>query len=176
LSFKSVLLQFAVLYAPLLHCPTTQVTPFLWRGPDPHMQDIRGLHDKGIKTILSMRTNGQRKKERLCEELGMHWEWLPTGIFHSPTDDQFDRFRSIVNDPAKRPCYASCEVDMDRTGVYIAAYRLVDQHWTVEQIEEEFRKNHQKRWWPAFRKYKEVVVAYAARRNNANRSSTEEKN
>jgi protein tyrosine phosphatase (PTP) superfamily phosphohydrolase (DUF442 family) len=164
LDIKTLILQFAFLYAPLLHSPMQQVTPTLFRGLDPRLNEIRALHDKGFKTIISMRTNGQAKKARLCKELGMNWVWIKTGVFHSPTEDQFDRFRSVVNDPKQQPIYASCEVNMDRTGVYIAAYRMVDQHWTAEQIHEEFRQNHQKRWWPAFRKYQSVVVAYAAKK------------
>jgi protein tyrosine phosphatase (PTP) superfamily phosphohydrolase (DUF442 family) len=164
MDIKTLVLQFAFLYAPLLHCQTHQVSPGLYRGPDPHMADIRSLHAKGIKTIISLRTNGQANKARLCKQLGMNWVWIKTGVFHSPTEDQFDRFRAIVNDPKQQPVYASCEIDMDRTGVYIAAYRMVDEHWSEAQVKQEFRENHQKRWWPAFRKYQSVVAAYAAKK------------
>jgi hypothetical protein len=61
----------------------------------------------------------------------------------------------------------SCEVDMDRTGVYLAAYRMVDQNWSPQQMREEFSKHHKKVWWPTFRKYQRVVISYAEKRRQA---------
>jgi protein tyrosine phosphatase (PTP) superfamily phosphohydrolase (DUF442 family) len=158
---QNIAIQFAFLYAPLVHCATEQVTPVLYRGPDPKIKDIAALHDKGIKTIISLRTHPEHDKERLCQKLGMKWVQIKTGVFKTPSADQFDQFRSIVNDPKQQPIYASCEIDMDRTGVYIAAMRMVDQHWTAAQMDDEFRLHHQKRWWPIFRKYQRVVTEYA---------------
>jgi protein tyrosine/serine phosphatase len=172
---QNFFVQFAFLYAPLLHCHSEQVTPNLMRGPDPKMADIQSLHDKGIKTIISCRTNPQPKKRAECEKLGMKWIQITTGVFKVPSDEQFDQFRAIVNDPKNQPLYTSCEIDMDRTGVYIAAYRMVDQHWTAEQMDQEFHSHHQKRWWPIFRKYQAHVIAYAQKKqqeqNTANISS-----
>jgi protein tyrosine phosphatase (PTP) superfamily phosphohydrolase (DUF442 family) len=165
--FQNFFVQFAFLYAPLLHCQSEQVTPVLSRGPDPKMADIQSLHDKGFKTIISCRTNPQPKKRALAEKLGMNWVQIDTGVFKVPTDEQFDQFRSIVNNPKMQPCYTSCEIDMDRTGVYIAAFRMVDQHWTAEQMDREFHQHHQKRWWPIFRKYQAHVIAYAQKKANA---------
>jgi len=163
-NLHNMIIQFAFLYAPLIHVGTEQVTPNLYRGPDPKVKAIYALHDQGIKTVISLRTNPERKKERLCQKLGMKWINIRTGVFKTPTDDQFDEFRRIVNDPACQPCYTSCEIDMDRTGVYLAAYRLVDQHWTSEQVNQEFKLHHQKTWWPIFRKYQRVVSLYASKR------------
>lgn len=146
--------------------PTEEVSPILYRGSDPKIKQIYALHDKGIKTIISLRTHPEPKKEQLCKQLGMKWVQIKTGVFLTPTDEEFDQFRAIVNNPQNQPSFASCEVDMDRTGVYIAAYRMVDQHWSVEQMNDEFRQHHQKKWWPVFRKYQRVVVAYADKRSN----------
>jgi len=164
MNLHNVIIQFAFLYAPLIHCSMEQVTPGLYRGPDPKMKVIRELHDKGIKTIISLRTNPQRKKQKLARELGMNWVQIKTGVFMTPSFEQFDQFRAIINDPAKQPVYAACEIDMDRTGVYIATYRMVDQHWTAEQMDEEFKKHHQKTWWPIFRKYQRDVIAYSEKK------------
>ena len=142
-----------------------QVTPTIYRGPDPKVADIYTLRDKGFKTIVSLRTNKEIKKQKLCKKLGINWYQIKTGVFMTPTDEQFDEFRKIVNDPKNQPCYTSCEIDMDRTGVYIAAYRMVDQHWTAEQMKAELSLHHQKKWWPIFRKYESKVVAYAKKRS-----------
>ena len=164
MNLHNLLIQFAFLYAPLIHANTEQVTPNLYRGKDPKIKDIQMLHDKGIKTVISLRTNPERKKQRLCQQLGMNWIQIKTGVFKTPSFEQFDQFRAIVNDPKQQPVYTSCEIDMDRTGVYLATYHMVDQHWTAEQMAKEFKDHHQKTWWPIFRKYQREVLAYAEKR------------
>ncbi len=166
MNLHNIIIQMAFMYAPLMsHGPIEQVTPNLMRGPDPKVADIYALRDNGVKTIISLRTNPERKKQELCKKIGMKWVQIKTGVFKTPTDEQFDQFRQIVDDPKNQPCYASCEIDMDRTGVYIAAYRMTDQHWTTKQMVDEFTSHHQKKWWPVFRKYEGKVVAYAKKRN-----------
>jgi protein tyrosine/serine phosphatase len=141
-----------------------QIGANLYRGSDPTVREIYALHEKGFKTVISIRTNAEEKKRKLCEKLGMHWVNIKTGVFLLPTDDQFDHFREVINKPENRPCLVSCELGMDRAGVYIAAHRMADENWSEEQMTQEFRMHHQKRWWPVFRKYQKLVVGYAARR------------
>jgi len=161
MSIRNIVLQFAVLYGAFLHCKPEVAEPGIYRGGDPKVADIYRLHDQGFKTIISLRLNPQASKERLCHKLDMQWFHIPTGVFLTPTAEQFDQFREIVKNPKNRPCYVACEVDMDRTGAYLAAYRMVDLHWSAEQIKEDFRKHHQKIWWPPFRKYERRVSEYA---------------
>ncbi len=171
MDIHNLALQFAFLYAPFINTPLEQITPTLYRGMDPKAKDIRVLHDKGFKTIISLRTNPQKKKEKMCDQLAMKWIQIKTGVFKVPSFEQMDQFRAIVNNPQMQPCYASCEVNMDRTGVYIAAHRMVDLHWTAQQVADEFKAHHQKTWWPPFRKYQAQVEAYAAKRTNSNVAS-----
>jgi protein tyrosine/serine phosphatase len=161
MNIHNFLLQFAVIYGAFIHCPMEQAEPNLYRGSDPKIKDIYALHDKGFKTIISLRTHPQKNKATLCEKRGMNWVQIPSGVFKTPTSEQLDQFRAIVKDPKNLPCYVACEVDMDRTGVYLAAYRMVDLNWSYEQIKADFKKHHQKIWWPPFRKYPEVVLKYA---------------
>lgn len=149
-----------------------QLTPTLYRGMDPKVKQIESLHEKGIKTIVSLRTNPQKKKAKLCKKLGMNWFVIKTGVFKTPTFEQLDQFRAIVNNPKMQPVYTSCEVNMDRTGMYVAAHRMVDLHWTAQQVADEFKAHHQKTWWPPFRKYQAQVEAYAAARANSSVAST----
>ncbi len=176
MNIHNFILQFAVLYAPFLHFSTEQITPTLYRGPDPKIKDIYILHDKGIKTIISLRTNPETKKQKLCQKLDMKWIQINTGVFLTPRDEQFDQFREIVKDPKNQPCYVSCEVDMDRTTVYLAAYQMVDEHWSAEQITQEFKAHHQKTWWPVFRKYKNVVLTYAAKQQQKESAKVQDDN
>jgi protein tyrosine phosphatase (PTP) superfamily phosphohydrolase (DUF442 family) len=155
-----------------MHVPTEQITPYLYRGPDPKIKDIYALHDKGVKTIISLRTNPEKKKAKLCEKLGMKWINIKTGVFKTPTPDQFDQYRAILNDPKQRPIYTSCEIDMDRTGVYLAAWEMVDRGCTEKQMCDTFREHHQKTWWPIFRKYERVVLDYAKTREHTVASDT----
>ncbi len=161
MDIKTFLLQFAVLYGAFIHAQPQQVEPGLYRGTDPKIKDIYALHDRGIKTIISLRLHPQKNKAKLCEKLGMKWIQIPTGVFLTPTNKQLDEFRALVKDPKNLPCFFSCEVDMDRASAYLAAYRMVDLNWTPEQIKTDFKKHHQKIWWPPFRKYESAVISYA---------------
>lgn len=167
MSVHNLILQMAFMYSWFWHFPTHEISPNLYTGPDPKVKDIYALHDKGVKTIVSLRLHEQPKKEKLCQQLGMRWYQIKSGVFLAPTDEQFDKFRAILNNPGNLPCYTACEVGSDRVGVYLAAYRAVDQHWTEDQIAQGFRDEHQKTWWPAFRKYKPAVIAYAKRQEAA---------
>ena len=167
MDLHNLALQFAFMYAPFIHTPMEQITPTLYRGMDPKVKELQVLHDKGFKTIVSLRTNPQKKKEKVCDQLGMKWIQIKTGVFKVPTFEQMDQFRAIVNNPKMQPVYTSCEVNMDRTGVYIAAHRMVDLHWTAQQVADEFKAHHQKTWWPPFTKYQAQVEAYAAQRHNS---------
>lgn len=164
MDIRAFFLQFAVLYGAFIHGQPEQAEPGIFRGTDPKVKDVYKLHDKGFKSIISLRVHLEKRKEKLCQKLGMNWFHIPTGVFLTPTPDQFDQFRAIVRDPQNRPCYVTCEVDMDRTSVYLAAYRMVDLNWTATQIKEDFRKHHQKIWWPPFRKYQAKVIEYAKSR------------
>lgn len=169
---KTLLLQFAFLYAPFYHPPMEQIGFNLYRGPDPSVREIHMLHEKGFKTVVSIRTNSENKKRDLCEKLGMRWVNIKTGVFLLPTDDQFDQFCSVVNDPKNLPCLVSCELGMDRTGIYIAAHRMADEGWTLQKMNDEFRTHHQKCWWPSFRKYQARVAAYVERRREQSAAQT----
>ena len=98
---------------PFIHCHPEQVEPGIYRGGDPKVKDIYNLHDKGFKSIISLRVHPQ-KKDKLCQKLNMKWFHIPTGVFLTPTPDRFDQFCAIVKIPEDRPCYVACEVDMDR--------------------------------------------------------------
>lgn len=160
-NIHNFVLQFAVLFAPLLHIPTEQITPTLYRGPDPRVEDIYALHKKGFKTIVSMRTNPQWQKQELCQKLGMKWVHIKTGVFQVPTEQQIDIFRSVVKDPERQPVYCSCEISMDRTGVFLAAHQMADNGWDYQKMDVDFHKHHPKLWWPIFRKYERAVNTYA---------------
>ncbi len=168
MSLQTFALQFAFLFAPLIHHQMIEVEPGLYRGTDPKIKDLPKLQQQGFKTIVSFRTNDQPKKSLRASQLGIRWVNIPTGVFLNPTDQEFDDFRAVINDPKNLPCLMTCEVNMDRTLVYLAAHQMVDKGWTAAQIDREFKEAHQKVWWPPFRKYRETVADYAAKRRTPN--------
>ncbi|MGH9548272.1 MAG: fused DSP-PTPase phosphatase/NAD kinase-like protein, partial [Terriglobales bacterium] len=164
MSLHNFMLQFVVLFAPLHHSPVEHCAPNIYRGQDPKAKELVHLRDDlGIKTIISCRTNDESKKFELCRKLGMNWVNIKTGVFETPSDEDLDRFESVMHNPAMQPVFLSCEMDMDRTGAYLAVYRMIDQGWTLDQVKQEMSEHHQKKWWPIFPKYARVAADYAAR-------------
>ena len=49
------------------------------------------------------------------------------------TDEQLQPIMAAILDPANQPVLIHCEHGRSRTGVIIAAYRILAQGWTYEQ-------------------------------------------
>jgi protein tyrosine phosphatase (PTP) superfamily phosphohydrolase (DUF442 family) len=160
-SLHNLLLQFSFLFAPMTHMPTEQICPTIYRGRDPNIAQIKVLHDKGIKTIVSLRTHDQPKKQKYAESLGMKWVRIPSGVFKTPAFAEIDAFRGVVNKPANQPCYVCCTIGTDRNAAFLAAYRMTDENWTAQQTLTELEQHHLKRWWPIFADYPKTAAAYA---------------
>lgn len=144
---------------PITHMQ--KISDILYRGSEPGVNELERLKAQGIKTIVSCRTNPEKSKARLAEKLGMNFINIPTGVFIAPGTKEINVFLRLVHNPANQPVYVSCIIGTDRTSVYVAAYRVVDQHYTYEQACADMKKNHLKPWWYSFRQYKKVVRQYA---------------
>ena len=107
----------------------------LYRSAQPEGDDWTILRDKyGIRTVISLRADKPDKPWAVAErnslqEHGMRYILMPIGP-ERITNDQLRQLVEITSDPQYQPVLVHCELGKSRTGVVVAAYRIVVQGWS----------------------------------------------
>jgi len=107
----------------------------LYRGAQPNAQGLEELKKLGITTIVDLRAEDRPKSEwekREAERLGIHFVQIPVAGFAAPTNEEVVQFLSLTRDPQQK-IFVHCLLGEDRTGVFIATYRMSVQRWPVTQ-------------------------------------------
>jgi tyrosine-protein phosphatase SIW14 len=107
----------------------------LYRGAQPNAQGLEELKKLGITTIIDLRAEDRAKAEwekKEAERLGIHFVQIPIAGFAAPTNDEVVQFLSLTHDPQQK-IFVHCLLGEDRTGVFIATYRMSVQKWPVTQ-------------------------------------------
>ena len=132
---------------------TGKVSDQLFRGAQPPLSSLPQLKILGITTIVVLRPEAPqtRESERLrAESLGLRFVYIPVGGFSNPTSAQLAQFFSLLRETPPQKIFVHCEFGEDRTGVFIAAYRIAFQHWSPEQaLAEMYAFGFRGFWHPA---------------------------
>ncbi|MBS0224903.1 MAG: tyrosine-protein phosphatase [Proteobacteria bacterium] len=112
-----------------------QVTPTLWRSSLPDARGFAAADALGIRTVVNLRPTADTAAVPPRATL----EHIPVWTWHV-TDDEILAFLRIADDPAKQPVLVHCQHGADRTGVMIAAYRVVVQEWSKEDAIREMQR------------------------------------
>lgn len=134
-----------------------RIDEHLYRGAQPRDGSLKRLRELGVTTIVDLRAedSGLRERERReAEALGAHFISIPLGGFSPPTRDQITTFLSLFAGHSPGTVFVHCRLGEDRTGVFIAAYRMAVDHWTADEAIKEmhfFGFNHL--WHPAMVSY-----------------------
>ena len=134
-----------------------RVNEFLYRGSQPHEQGIEELHKLGITLIVDLRGEfrGARESERReAEQYGMRVISIPGNGWSPPTDEQVAQFLSLFQEHPRQRIYVHCWFGGDRSGVFLAIYRITFEHWTPQRAVQEMKAFHFKGFWhPAMTRY-----------------------
>jgi protein tyrosine/serine phosphatase len=109
----------------------------LYRSGQPDEQGWRFLRDDcGIRTVIDLRGHRPNDtwsilEETFCENNGIRHIRLPIRPDRL-TDEQLRVIVETVSDPKSRPVLVHCEHGKSRTGVVIAAWRIVAQGWSYK--------------------------------------------
>ena len=101
----------------------------------------------GIRTVIDLRENRPNKpwavlERRFCAENGIRYIKLPIGP-ERLTDQELKTIVETISDPQCQPVLVHCELGKSRTGIAVAAYRVVAQGWNYEMAlaeSQEFKK------------------------------------
>jgi protein tyrosine/serine phosphatase len=132
----------------------SQVDEGLYRGGQPTAEGFRRLKAMGVKTVVSLRAQGDTRhapEQELTESLGMKWVNLPMRMYWRPSRTQVDSFLRIAMDPANQPVFVHCEKGEDRTGSIVAMYRVVKQGWEPSDAYQEALRRGLAPWNPFMR-------------------------
>jgi protein tyrosine/serine phosphatase len=125
----------------LYHRPARQfgvvIPGVLYRSGQPTEQGWRFLKDKiGIRTVIDLREDTPNEpwsvlETSFCAANGIRHIKLPIGR-KGLTDDQLAVVVNTISDPRRQPVLVHCELGRSRTGIVVAAYRVVAQGWSYE--------------------------------------------
>ena len=113
-----------------------RVNDVLYRGAQPHTEGIQELKKLGITTVVDLRGEnpGLRDSEReQAEALGIRFVSIPVSGWSPPSNDQVAQFLALFRNNPKEKVFVHCRFGDDRTGVFVATYRMAYEGWPATQ-------------------------------------------
>lgn len=138
----------------------------LYRGAQPTAEGFANLRGLGIDTVvrLSLNEEAAEAEQQFVESLGMDFVSLPWSTVRQPNADQVITFLSFVKEHPERTVFVHCKAGADRTGVFVAVYRIALNRWTpVQAIDEMKAFRYRPLFLPHLRSY---VQAFPAKLNS----------
>ena len=145
-----------------------KIRDFLYRGAQPREQGIAELKKLGITTIIDLRGEDPGKVEwerKLAESLGIRFVHIPVSGWSPPTDEQVAQFLSLFRSGPSQKIFVHCRFGDDRTGVFVATYRMALEKWPAEQaMKEMYFFGFNGFWHPAMKSF---IRDFPSRLNSA---------
>ncbi len=116
---------------PNLH----RVCPNFYRSGQPSRRGFKKLEQMGIRAVISMRE--YHSDERRAHGINISTQRIPVAA-GKLTEEHILELLCMIR-MAPKPVLLHCWHGSDRTGCIVAAYRIVEQGWTLQQAEAEFR-------------------------------------
>ena len=113
-----------------------RINESLYRGAQPRAEGLPELKRLGVTTIVDLRGEDPRRREQeraQAESLGIRFVTIPVSGWVPPTNDQVAQFLSLFHDNPKEKVFVHCRFGDDRTGVFVATYRMAYDGWPAEQ-------------------------------------------
>lgn len=109
------------------------------RGSQPMRGGISTLKKLGVKTVVDLRSIYDHTDDlkTTAEIAGLGYEWVPMSVWNPPTDQEANKFVSIVTDTAKGPFFVFCADGLNRIGEMTAIYRVARDNWNVQKALDE---------------------------------------
>ena len=114
-----------------------EVAPGIFRSAQPDLRGLRAVRERGVRTVVVLRTSIPRDERSAAAELGLELVHIPMDGTKLPSIEEVDRALAVVLDASKRPVLVHCAHGEERTGAVIAAYRVVVEGWDPAAAEAE---------------------------------------
>jgi protein-tyrosine phosphatase len=123
----------------------------LWRGAKPDIQGATWLIDQGIASVVNLELlhddlailkSVETSDKTLNSQIHYYKvrDWEPFVVLKpSKTDSNIARFIAVMN-KAPKPVYVHCRSGQNRTGVMVAAYRIIIEGISMSAAIEEMKR------------------------------------
>ncbi|MGA9753397.1 MAG: tyrosine-protein phosphatase [Acidobacteriota bacterium] len=111
-----------------------RVSDGLYRGAQPTREGFESLKAMGVRTVINLRDH--HSDAPLLADLGIRYVEIPCDAWRI-NDAPVVLFLKLATDAACQPVFVHCQHGSDRTGVMVAAYRVVVQDWDPALAEAE---------------------------------------
>jgi protein tyrosine/serine phosphatase len=124
------------------------VAPGVYRGAEPGGACLANLARLGVRTIVDLRDDEDRTRQERsgAAALGLRYWNLPMSAFGRPSRETVRRVLEVVGAPENQPVFVHCKRGRDRTGVVVAAYRMVHDGWAAGRASQE-AESFGLAWW-----------------------------
>jgi protein tyrosine phosphatase (PTP) superfamily phosphohydrolase (DUF442 family) len=112
-----------------------EVTPTLYRGGEPKKHGFEALKKMGIQIVVDLRGDREVERQELAR-LGIKYVPMPWQCSF-PKDRIFAAFITLIRENPDKKIFVHCRVGDDRTGMMVAAYRMVEQGWSAKKAKQE---------------------------------------
>ena len=113
-----------------------KINDALFRGAQPRAQGMKELKNLGMTTIVDLRGEDPDRiawERQQAESLGIRFVSIPVSGWSPPTNDQVAAFLALFRNHPKEKVFVHCRFGDDRTGIFVATYRMAYQGWPAQQ-------------------------------------------
>jgi tyrosine-protein phosphatase SIW14 len=117
-----------------------KISDRLFRGAQPKFAAFTELKRLGVTTIVNLRSENLRKLEwerGQAVAQGFRFVHIPVNGWSTPKPEQIAQFLGIFSQDPPQKIFIHCHYGDDRTGVFVAAYRIALDRWSAEQAAKE---------------------------------------
>jgi tyrosine-protein phosphatase SIW14 len=130
-----------------------KINDHLYRGAQPREPGLLELKKLGITTIVDLRQEDPARvgwEETKSESLGIRFVHIGVNGWTPPTNEQIAQFLSIFRDNPQEKVFVHCRFGDDRTGVFVAVYRMAFEKLPPDQaLKEMYHFGFNGFWHPA---------------------------
>jgi protein tyrosine/serine phosphatase len=121
-----------------------RVSSTLYRGGQPSPWAFGELKKLGIDIVVDLRNNREdiRAEKERVDAQGLTFVSIPWNAEMNPSRENVIAFFTTLRDNPGKKIFVHCQRGADRTGVMIALYRIVYDHWTTNQAVAEMTAFH----------------------------------
>jgi protein tyrosine phosphatase (PTP) superfamily phosphohydrolase (DUF442 family) len=134
-----------------------KISSQLYRGAQPRPGGLAELKKLGITTIVDLRGEDaslRNREKQEAESLGLRFVAIPVSGWTPPTNEQVAEFLSLFRNSGQERVFVHCRFGEDRTGAFVATYRMALQGWPPGRaLHEMYFFGFNGFWHPAMRTF-----------------------